>query len=433
MNAYDLILKKKRGMELGDDEIRDFVKSYTNGSLPDYQAAAMLMAICFRGLSERETAVLTDAMANSGDVVDLSEFGKLSADKHSTGGVGDKTTLIVAPLAAALGCKIAKMSGRGLGHTGGTVDKLEALPGYKTSLSPEDFFKTVRSVGVSVIGQSGNLAPADKKLYALRDVTATVDSIPLISASIMSKKLAAGAQNIVLDVKCGGGAFMKTEEDAIHLAEAMVKIGTAAGRRVSALITDMSVPLGFAIGNSLEIVEAISVLKGEGPRDLTEISIALAAEMARLALGIDEACAENMARKALSSGAAFQKFKEWITAQGANPSYAENTELFEKAKIAKEITAKSSGFISEMNAEKIGLAALELGAGRKTKDAEIDFSAGIILKKKTGDSITAGEVLATLYTNTRDLETAEKLFCEALTISAEKPMAAKLILKTVKA
>ena len=433
MNAYDLIMKKKRGAELCDDEIREFISSYTEGRLPDYQAAAMLMAICFRGLNERETATLTEAMADSGDRIDLSEFGALSADKHSTGGVGDKTTLIVAPIAATLGCKIAKMSGRGLGHTGGTVDKLEAFPGYKTTLSPNDFFDTVRRIGVSVIGQSGNLAPADKKLYALRDVTATVDSIPLISSSIMSKKLAAGARNIVLDVKCGNGAFMKTEEDAEKLAETMVKIGAASGRKVSAVITDMNTPLGFAVGNTLELVEAISVLRGNGPEDLTEVSVILAAEMARLALGIDEKEALARAKQALDSGAAFNKFCEWISAQGADESYAQNTALFKKASTVKEIRADKSGFISRMDAEKIGVASVELGAGRKTKDDAIDFSAGIILKKKTGDKISAGEVLAELHTNAANTAAAEKIFLDAIEISDEKPKKAKLILKHVKA
>ena len=315
MRFYDIIAKKRHGRALTDEEIDFFFKEYTGGNIPDYQMSALLMAICTMGMSAEETARLTAAIAASGDMVDLSRFGALTADKHSTGGVGDKTTLIVAPLAAALGCKVAKMSGRALGHTGDTVDKLESFPGYNVALSPEEFLDTVERIGLSVVGQSGNLAPADKKLYALRDVTATVDSLPLIASSIMGKKLAAGAHSIVLDVKFGSGSFMKTPESAKNLAEAMVDIGKKNGRAVSALVTNMDSPLGYAVGNILEVKEAIATLRGEGPGDLTEICIALASEMAHLALGIPIETAEAMATEALESGVAYNKFKEWISAQ----------------------------------------------------------------------------------------------------------------------
>jgi len=433
MQIYELILKKKRGEALTDEEIRYFVGGYTCDSIPDYQASALLMAICFKGMNERETATLTDAISKSGDTIDLTEFGPLSADKHSTGGVGDKTTLIVAPLAAALGCKVAKMSGRGLGHTGGTIDKLESLPGYETALTGEDFFKTVRKCGVAVVGQTGNLAPADKKLYALRDVTATVDSIPLIASSVMGKKLAAGAASIVLDVKCGRGAFMKTTEEAERLAEAMVKIGQRAGRRTSALITDMNVPLGYAVGNSLEVIEAIETLKGKGPKDLTELSIALSAEMASLSLGIDFDEAKCRAENALNTGLAFEKFKEWVSSQGANLDYVTSTDKLPKARFAYEIKAIKNAYIKEMDAEKIGALAMELGAGRKTKNDEIDLTAGLVLGRKTGDRVSVGDVLATLYTNKENiLKYAEGLFLEAITFSGEPLKRETLIYKTLR-
>ncbi len=433
MRVYDLILKKKRGVALSDEEIKDFVFAYAEGLVPDYQASALLMAICFRGMNERETASLTQAISKSGDSVNLSEFGSLSADKHSTGGVGDKTTLIVAPLAAALGCKVAKMSGRGLGHTGGTIDKLESLPGYRTELSAQEFFETVRKCGISVVGQTGNLAPADKKLYSLRDVTATVDSIPLIASSVMGKKLAAGASSIVLDVKCGNGAFMKTPEEAEKLAYAMVKIGASAGRKTSALITNMNVPLGYAIGNSLELIEAIDTLKGKGPRDLRELCVALAAEMASLSLGIEFDEAKCRAENALDTGIAFEKFKEWVSLQGANLEYVENTDKLPSASVAYEIKAESDGYLKAMDAEKIGLSAAELGAGRKTKDDTIDFSAGILLKRKTGDSVKSGDVIATLRTNKKEsLNLAKKLFQEACEFSCEAPGKEPLIYKMIR-
>ncbi len=432
MRAYDIISKKKRGLELSREEIFFFTEGYTLGSIPDYQASALLMAICFSGMSDRETRDLTEAIASSGDQIDLSEFGTLSVDKHSTGGVGDKTTLIVTPIAAALGCKVAKMSGRGLGHTGGTVDKLESIPGYRTSLSPKEFSDQVKNIGISVVGQSGNFAPADKKIYALRDVTATVDSIPLITSSIMGKKIAAGAHSIVLDVKCGSGAFTKTEKDAEELAQKMVDIGKLCGRNTAAVITDMDIPLGYAVGNILEVKEAIKVLKGEGPLDLLSVSLELASLMAHLSLGISIDEARLASKEAILSGAAFSKFKDWISAQGADSKYADNTSLFETAKFEKTITAESCGYISHMNAEIIGAAAVALGAGRKTKEDYIDFTAGILLNRKTSEKVDTSDVIATLYSNSEDkLSEGAELFKKAISFSDEKPEKRKLIYKTV--
>lgn len=432
MRMYDVITKKKRGAELSRNEISDFVLEYTRGNIPDYQASALLMAICLNGMTDKETYYLTEAISTSGDTVDLSEFESLSADKHSTGGVGDKTTLIVAPLATSLGCKVAKMSGRGLGHTGGTVDKLESIPGYEVSLTPEKFREQVRDIGISIVGQSGNLAPADKKLYALRDVTATVDSIPLIASSIMGKKIASGAKNIVLDVKCGSGAFLKTPDEAEALAKCMVEIGRLSERRTSALITNMDIPLGFAIGNILEVKEAIETLQGRGPRDLSEICISLASEMASLALGEPIEKMTRLAREALQNGKALEKFREWIGKQGGNPDFIDNPDRFEKAEYKKEIYVTQDGFISAMDAELIGLSAMELGAGRKTKEDSIDYTAGIILNKKTGDKISSGELLATLFTNDeKSILGAEKIFLDSLSFSDEKAARAPLIYKTI--
>jgi len=432
MRMYDLINKKKRAEALTEEEIRFFITEYTEDNIPDYQVSALLMAICLNGMNEEETYILTDAIAKSGDSVDLSEFGNLSADKHSTGGVGDKTTLIVAPLAAVLGCKVAKMSGRGLGHTGGTIDKLESFPGYRVDISKEAFQKQVRDIGVAVISQSGNLAPADKKLYSLRDVTATVDSIPLITSSIMGKKLPSGAHSIVLDVKCGSGAFVKTPEDAEILASKMVYIGRMCGRKTAALITNMDIPLGYGIGNILEVKEAIETLKGNGPSDLTEICIALAAAMASLSLSISFEEAKERAKQALANGSGLLKFKEWIRAQGADTSLIDNTDLFPKSSFEYKILAKSDGYISSMNAESIGLCAMELGAGRKTKEDKIDYTAGIVLNKKAGERIIAGDVLATLFTNSKDsLNNAEKLFLSALSFTDTLPKKSELIYKTI--
>jgi pyrimidine-nucleoside phosphorylase len=373
------------------------------------------------------------AMSTSGDTVDLSEFGSLTVDKHSTGGVGDKTTLVVAPIAASLGCRLAKMSGRGLGHTGGTVDKLESFPGFDTSLTPEKFFAQVRSEGIAVIGQSGNLAPADKKLYALRDVTATVDSIPLITSSIMSKKLAAGSASIVLDVKCGSGAFMREPEDAETLATKMVEIGKRCGRNMAALITNMDIPLGFAIGNSLEVKEAYEVLSGRGPADLREVCVELASNMVSLSLGYtyDEAKAKVLS--AIESGLARDKFTSWIIAQGGDEALAKNPSLLPEAKIQHPVRATKSGYITKMNAEEIGIASVVLGAGRETKDSVIDHSAGIVLTKKLGDRVEVGDTLAILHTNNEStIKKAEADFLEAVTIGDSEIAPGKLIYKIIR-
>ncbi len=429
---YDIITRKKRGEELSGEDIHRFALGYTRGEIPDYQASALLMAICLNGMSEAETTALTAEIAASGDSVDLSEFGTLTVDKHSTGGVGDKTTLIITPIAAALGCKVAKMSGRGLGHTGGTVDKLEAIPKYRTSLTPCEFKEQVRRVGVAVIGQSGNLAPADKKLYALRDVTATVDSIPLITSSVMGKKLAAGSHSILLDVKCGSGAFMKTESDAEQLASLMVKIGNNCGRRTAAIITDMDTPLGCAIGNSLEVIEAIEVLRGGGPDDLREVSIELAALMVKLSLELPLDEAREAVLDCIESGAAFEKFVEWMAAQGADTRFVRDTSLFEGAKCTREVKSPICGYISKTDAEGIGRASVALGAGRSKKEDAIDPSAGIILKRKTGDSVEVGTVIAVLYAENEELlDRGEKILLSSLSFSPEKSERARLIYKVI--
>lgn len=433
MRMYDIIENKRNGKELTGEEIEFFVKGYTDGKIPDYQASAFCMAVYFKGMTEKETVILTKAMANSGDTVDLSMFGTLSADKHSTGGVGDKTSLIVAPIVSSLGGKVTKMSGRGLGHTGGTVDKLESIPGYKTTLSGDEFISQVEKVGMAIIGQSGNLTPADKKLYALRDVTATVDSIPLIVSSIMSKKIAAGSHNIVLDVKCGNGAFMKTIEDAEILASEMVKIGKGCGRNTAALITDMDRPLGSAIGNSLEVIEAVKVLCGELNNDLKEVCVALATELISLVFSVPQNEALSMVNDAIDSGKAFNKMKEWISAQGGDVSFIENTDKFPKAEYVYDVLADSDGYISSMDTEKIGLASVILGAGRENKEASIDFSAGIMLYKKTGDKISKGEKSATLFTNNKmSLDDAEKMYRSALFVSSVNPKCKPLIYKVIR-
>lgn len=432
MTMYDIIRKKRDGGELTAEEIGFFVDGYTKGDIPDYQASALCMAVFFKGMTPKETATLTLKMAESGDNVDLSVFGTLSADKHSTGGVGDKTSLIVAPLAAAMGGKIAKMSGRGLGHTGGTIDKLESIAGYKTTLTPEAFIEQVEKVGIAVIGQSGNLAPADKLLYALRDVTATVDSLPLITSSIMSKKLAAGAHNIVLDVKVGSGAFMKTEADAKALAKAMVDIGCRCGRRVSALITAMDAPLGQAVGNALEVKEAIAVLKGkEG--DLREVCLALASEMALQFLEISADEASALARETLDSGKAYEKMREWIAAQGGDPRCIDNPDALPQARYSRDVLCPANGFVTAMNAEEIGMAAVALGAGRQTKADAIDPAAGIMLYKKTGDAVRTGDTLCTLFTDkAQTLDMAEKRFLEAVTVGDTAPQHKPLIIEVIR-
>lgn len=428
MDMLEIIRRKKHGAALSKSEIEYMVSEFTAGKIPDYQMSAFCMAVYFNGMNDAETAALTEAMARSGDMLDLSRFGKMSVDKHSTGGVGDKTSLVVGPIVAACGGVFAKMSGRGLGHTGGTVDKLESFEGYKTALSPEEFFAQAERVGIALIGQTGNMTPADKKLYALRDVTETVDSIPLIVSSIMSKKIAAGAHNIVLDVKCGSGAFMKEAKSAHTLASKMVDIGKACGRNMAAIITDMDTPLGFAIGNALEAEEALALLRGEDIPDLCEVCLALSAELIAMCRGVSAEEARALAENALYSGEALAKAKEWISAQGGNADAA-----LPKAKFTREITAHSDGYISHMNAEEIGRAALELGAGRKTKEDKIDFSAGIVIRKKTGDFVRVGEVLAVMHAGCEEkLGAAEGIFLSALEFSAGKPKKKKLIIDIVR-
>lgn len=432
MRIYDIIAKKRDGFELTDEEIAFFVKGSVDGTIKDYQITALLMAIYLKGMTDRETVTLTIKMAESGDMLQLSGIEGITADKHSTGGVGDKTTLIVTPIVASLGIKVAKMSGRGLGHTGGTIDKLEAIEGFDTALSPARFIENVKKHGICVVGQTGNLAPADKIFYALRDATATVGCMPLIASSIMSKKLAAGSECIVLDVKYGSGAFMKTAEQAEALSKMMVDIGTKAGRKVAAVISDMDTPLGFGIGNSLEIKEAVEVLKGENVSDLKEVCLTLAANIIKLAEGTTIEDARTKVETALSSGAAYEKFKEFIASQGGSIEQIENTELLPSAEFISEVLSPYDGYICRMNAEKIGSASVILGAGREKKEDTIDFGAGIVLHKKTGDLCKKGESLATLYTNKADtLKSAEKCFLEAISFGDKEPEKVPLIYKVV--
>ena len=428
MRMYDIIAKKRDGGELADEEIRFFINGYVAGEIPDYQVSALLMAIYFRGMTARETAMLTMSMANSGETVDLSSIEGVKVDKHSTGGVGDKTTLIIAPMVASLGVRVAKMSGRGLGHTGGTVDKLESIPGFQTSLDREKFFSVVRKVGVSVIGQSGNLVPADKKLYALRDVTATVESIPLIASSIMSKKIAAGSDCILLDVKTGSGAFMKTADDSIRLAEAMVSIGEHVGRHTVALITDMDRPLGSAVGNSLEVIEACETLRGRGPADLTEICVELAANMLFLAgKGSLETC-RSAARGQIKNGEAFAKLKEMAAAQGGDAGVLDDYTRFPQAQISYEVKAPASGHLYAMNTQQCGIASVVLGAGREKKEDSIDYGAGILLRRKIGDKVEKGDVLAEFRSSSaRKCKEAERVFLNALIIRGDAPAEVPLI------
>lgn len=429
---YDLIAKKRDGFTLSDEEISFMIDGYVKKTIADYQMSAMLMAIYLNGMNDKELAVLTDCMSRSGDRIDLSAIDGIKVDKHSTGGVGDKTTLVIAPIVAACGGKVAKMSGRGLGHTGGTVDKMEAIPHMRTALEKQEFFDIVNQHGLSVIGQTGNLAPADKKLYALRDVTATVSSIPLIAASIMSKKLAAGSDCILLDVKKGSGAFMKTIDDAIQLSEKMVAIGEAAGKQTVALITDMDIPLGNAIGNSLEIVEVVDTLKGKGPEDLTEVCLSLAQNMLYLSRkGTLKEC-RTMAEKALEDGSAFDKLVAMVAAQGGDTSVIVDTDKFDKAPYTHQVIAQKEGYIEKMNTEKCGIASVILGAGRETKESVIDFSAGIVMQKKVGDYVKVGDVLAVFYTSKENvLVDAEALYKKALTIGNHKPTREPLIFARV--
>lgn len=432
MRMYDIIAKKRDGGELSLEELQFAVTGYTDGSIPDYQMSALLMAIYLNGMTKRETAQLTDCMARSGDMVDLSAIKGVKVDKHSTGGVGDKTTLVVAPIVAACGVKMAKMSGRGLGHTGGTVDKMEAIPGMKTSLDRAAFFKQVNEIGISVIGQSGNLAPADKKMYALRDVTATVGCIPLIASSIMSKKLAAGSDAILLDVKTGNGAFMKTLDDSIALAQAMVDIGEHNGRRTAALVTDMDTPLGFAIGNSMEVTEAIQTLHGNGPEDFTTVCLDLAGGLLELAgLGSFEQC-HALAKEMMENGRGLAKLRDMVAAQGGDVRMIDDPALFEQAQVAYEVKAPQGGYLARMDTEKIGISAVLLGAGREKKEDTIDFSAGIMLRKKAGDAVEKGDTLAVFYAaDMEKIERAESLYLSALTFSDHAPAPIPLIMAKV--
>ena len=432
MRMYDIIKKKRDGGELSTEEIRYFINGVTDGSVPDYQAAALCMAIYFKGMSVRETCDLTYAVRDSGDTLDFSAVNGLRVDKHSTGGVGDKTSLVVGAVVASFGVKVAKISGRGLGHTGGTIDKLEAIEGFNTAIPHADFIRQVNEIGFAIVGQSGELTPADKKLYALRDVTATVDSMPLIAASIMGKKLAVGDDCIVLDVKTGSGSFMKTVEDSVALARLMVDIGKNAGKKIVALITDMDRPLGYSIGNSLEVIEAVETLKGRGPKDLTEVCTELAAYMLSLAgKGSVETC-KRLVAQSIANGSAFEKLKQMVKAQGGDVKLIDDTANFKKAKYSHQVICANRGYICKSDTEAYGLASLALGAGRNALGDKIDYSAGIILNKKTGDFVEEGEEIATLYSNDKSsFERAEKILLSATEIKDSKPEEEPLIYCTV--
>lgn len=432
MRMYDIILKKRANLPLSDKEIRFVIDGYVKGEIPDYQVSALLMTIVFNGMNARELGTLTLAMAQSGNMVDLSNIDGITVDKHSTGGVGDKTTLIIAPLVAACGGKVAKMSGRGLGHTGGTIDKMESIPNLKVSLEKDAFINQVNKIGLAVIGQSEGLAPADKKLYALRDVTGTVDSIPLIASSVMSKKLASGAQAILLDVKVGSGAFMKNIEDARELAKVMVDIGKENGRSVKAILTDMDRPLGHAIGNALEIREVIDTLKGHGPKDLTHECIIMAAHMLVLSHICDYETALSRVQEALDSGAALERLRMMIDAQDGDSRVIDDESLLAIGKFTYDVTAPQDGYITHMNTEQCGIASVMLGAGRTVKDGPIDYSAGIVMHKKTGDAVRMGERIATLYASDESLFTnAAQTYLAAITIGNTAPKVVDTILDVV--
>ena len=432
MRMYDVILKKRQGIELSDKEIQWLIRGYVEGNIPDYQMSAFLMAVMFKGMTTKELGTFTMAMAHSGDMVNLSAIKGIKVDKHSTGGVGDKTTLIIGPLVAACGGKVAKMSGRGLGHTGGTIDKMESIPNLKVSLDQESFINQVNTIGLAVIGQSEGLAPADKKLYALRDVTGTVDSIPLIASSVMSKKLASGTQAILLDVKVGSGAFMKTLDDARALAKAMVDIGKENGRSVKAVLTDMDRPLGHAIGNALEIREVIDTLKGHGPQDLTHECLIMAAHMLVLSHICDYETALSRVQEALNSGAALDRLRMMIDAQGGDSRVLDDESLLAIGKFTYDVTAPQDGYITHMNTEQCGIASVMLGAGRTVKDGPIDYSAGIIMHKKTGDTVRTGESIATLYASDESLlANASQTYLEAITFGETAPIVVDTILDMV--
>lgn len=433
MRMYDIIQHKRDNKELSGEEIQFFVEKYTAGNIPDYQAAALAMAIFFNGMTPEETAALTLAMAHSGDVMDLSPIKGVKVDKHSTGGVGDKTSLVLGPMVAALGVPVAKMSGRGLGHTGGTIDKLESFPGFQTGIPEQEFFDNVNRIGIAIAGQTGNLAPADKKLYALRDVTATVESIPLIASSIMSKKIAAGADVIVLDVKVGSGAFMKDEESAVKLADTMVRIGDNVGKKTMAVVSDMDEPLGYAVGNALEVKEAIDTLAGNGPQDLYELCLELGSHMVAGA-GKAQNCAEakEMLAGTIKDGSALRKLAELVEAQGGNPEAVYDTELLPKASIEYEYRADTKGYVSRIVCDIVGTSAMVLGGGRENKDSVIDLSVGIVLEAKNGAYVHKGDVLARFYANDENkLSDAVKRFADAYVIEDTKPAGSRLIKKVI--
>ena len=429
MRMYDIIMKKRNGGDLSTEEINFFIEGYTKGEIPDYQVSALMMAIYFQGMKEQETLDLTMAMARSGDMLDLSDIQGVKVDKHSTGGVGDKTSLSLTPMVAACGIPVAKMSGRGLGHTGGTIDKLESFAGFSTGITREQFINNVNNIGISIMGQTADLAPADKKLYALRDVTATVDNMSLIASSIMSKKLAAGADAIVLDVKTGSGAFMQKEEDSLALAREMVKIGNNAGRNTIAVVSDMDQPLGFAVGNALEVKEAIDTLRGDGPADFVELCMTLGSQML-IAGGKakDDTEAYSMLEQVIADGSALKKLAEFVEAQGGDASAVYDTSKLPKASMVEAVKATESGYISKIACAEVGICSLILGGGRETKESEIDLSVGIVLTKKVGDKVEKGDTIAYIHANDRQkLETAKERFLKAYTFSAEKPIESKMI------
>jgi len=432
MRIYDIIAKKRDNGVLTKQEIEFFVEGYTSGEIKDYQASALLMAICINGMNSEETAYLTMAMANSGEMADLSGIDGIKIDKHSTGGVGDKTSLIVGPIVASFGVPVAKMSGRGLGHTGGTIDKLESISGFNIAIEKDEFVKNVNDIKLSIVGQTGNLAPADKKIYALRDVTATVDSIPLIASSIMSKKIAGGADAIVLDVKYGKGAFMQTVESASKLATAMVNIGRGVGRKVVAVITSMEEPLGNYIGNALEIKEVVATLKGNGPKDLEEVCFALAKEMLLLA-GIEEERLDDRIKETITSGKAYDKFKEFVVRQGGNVEQIENLDLLPAANINMEVYPEKEGYIKEIDTKAIGIASGILGGGRISKEDTIDYGVGIIINKKIGEYVDINTPIATIQANVLEkIEDAKKMIKEAYVIGDSKKQPSDLIWKIIK-
>lgn len=432
LNMYDIINKTKHKKELSREEISYLIDGYVNDTIPDYQVSAWLMAVCLNGLSKEETFYLTDCMKKSGEILSWDCIDGVTADKHSTGGVGDKTTLIIAPIVASCGVKMPKMSGRGLGHTGGTIDKLESIPNFNVNLSHDDFIKCVNTVGCGIVSQSGNLTPADKKLYALRDVTATVDSIPLICSSIMSKKLAMNTDSIILDVKCGSGAFMKNISDATKLAELMVDIGKQSNKQCSALITDMDIPLGNSIGNSLEVIEAIEVLKGNCKGNLFKLCVELSTEIVSKCLGYDDFLSKLKILDVISSGKALETFSKMVEYQGGNPKIIEDYSLFDSPKYSYEVKSKVSGYIHAIDSEEVGIVSLNLGAGRHTKSDSIDYSAGIVFNHQVGDSVSTGDTIATLYSSkVTDFSQAQDRLLKAITIDTEKPSKKEVVIKKV--